>query len=102
MTKHHTHSSNLLFLLAAAPMGMGCIIVADDGDDTTGADTGTNQTTGGQTSDGTAGTDTGSATGDGTGTAGATETGATETGVADSTATAGDSTTGGASYPVCA
>jgi hypothetical protein len=101
MTKHHMHSSNLLFLLAAAPMGMGCIIVTDDGDDTTGADTGNNQTTGNQTSDGTVGPDTGSATGDGTGTAGTMETGAPETGVVDSTATEGEDTTGGGAN-VCA
>lgn len=104
MTMHPTHTNNLLFLLAAAPMGLGCIIVSDDGDDTTGADTETNQTTGEQTSGATAGTDTTPATGDGTGTGGTdTEpTGGTETGVADSTATGADETTAGGGSPLCA
>jgi hypothetical protein len=99
MTTHHTHTNNLLFLLAAAPMGMGCIIVTDDGDDATGAGTSTNQTTGSQTSDGTA-TDTGMATGQATGTSDPTE--GSDTAVVDSTATEGEDTTGGSGSNVCA
>lgn len=58
MNTANTTTNNLLFLLAAAPLGMGCIIVTDDGDDTTGADTG-NQETGNQTTSATStGTDT--------------------------------------------
>ena len=99
MTTTHTKSNNLLFLLAAAPMGMGCIIVADDTDETTAADTG-NQTSGQTTealtetsSNPPPGTDEGPTTGTGsfdesTGTG---STGADVTGP-DST---GDETTGG-------
>lgn len=96
-TTHSNHHSNLLFLLAAAPMGMGCIIVADDGDDTTGADTG-------QTSGATTGADTGTAdstpvTGEGSGSGGSGD----STSRGDSTgadSTGADSTGGGAG--VCA
>lgn len=95
-TTHSNHHSNLLFLLAAAPMGMGCIIVADDGNDTTGAETG-------QTSGGTAGTDTGTdstpVTGEGSGSGGSGDsTSRGESTGADSTGA--DSTGGGAG--VCA
>lgn len=96
MTTIHssTHNTNLLLLLAAAPIGIGCVIVTDDGDDTTGADTGTPQTT--------SATDTGGSTegtpvtSDGTGSSGGSSSessGADSTGVADSTGA--DSTAGG-------
>ena len=90
----HTHSQNLMFLLAASPMGMGCIIVADDDGDTTGADTA--NVTSGQTTE--AATDTGTPV---------TDEGTTSTGSVDSTSrgesTDGDSTaTGGGNAQECA
>ena len=98
-TSHSTTTHNLMFLLAAAPMGMACVIVTDDTEDTTGADTG-NATTGGQTTEAdTAGTDTNPVTGEGTGSSGDTTRGET-TAVADSTgadSTGADSTGGGSS-----
>lgn len=45
MTTTHSTTNDLLFLLAAAPLGLGCIIVSDDTDDTAG-ETATPQTTG--------------------------------------------------------
>jgi hypothetical protein len=82
----HTHSHNLMFLLAASPMGMGCVIVADDGDDTTGADTA--NVTSGQTTE--AATDTGTpVTDEGTTSGGADSTSRGESTDADSTATGG-------------
>ncbi len=83
-------TNNLLFLLAAAPLGLGCIIVSDDTGETTVGGT-SNPTTGTPTSGDTAGTDTNVATEGGTGGSG----GATDgsTGVADSTGSV-DSTGG--------
>ncbi|MCX4245257.1 hypothetical protein [Paraliomyxa miuraensis] len=48
MSTNDTTTQNLLFLLAAAPLGLGCVIVTDDGDDTQAGTTGS-QTTGSQT-----------------------------------------------------
>lgn len=96
MTTIHpsSHNTNLLLLLAAAPIGIGCVIVTDDGDDTTGADTGTPQTTSATDTGGS--TDGTPVTSDGTGSSGGSSSessGADSTGVADSTGA--DSTGGG-------
>lgn len=99
MSIQDSTTNNLLFLLAAAPLGLGCIIVSDDTGDTTGADTGNPPTTGNATTEATMGTDTTPpVTGDDTGTSsGGSEspestggsTGADSTG-ADSTGGSGD------------
>jgi hypothetical protein len=69
MSIQDSTTNNLLFLLAAAPLGLGCIIVSDDTSDTTGADTGNPPTTGNTTTEATMGTDTTPpVTSDGTGT----------------------------------
>lgn len=85
-------TANLLFLLAAAPLGMGCIIVSDDGTtSTTAADTGT-ATSGEQTTSATTTSASATASGTGEGSGGSGDT-AGSTGVADSTGNA-DSTGG--------
>lgn len=61
MTTTHSTTNDLLFLLAAAPLGLGCIIVSDDTDDTAGETATpqtTGQTTGADTSDPATGTGT--------------------------------------------
>lgn len=100
MSTNDTTTQNLLFLLAAAPLGLGCIIVTDDGNDT---EAGTSSPTTGGPTTGATGTDTtpgtGEGTGEGDGTGGSTaaegSTGADSTGGADST-------TGGVSGSACA
>jgi len=96
----NTNTQNLMFLLVAAPMGIGCVIVTDDTDDTTGVDTG-NVTTGQTTEADTAGTDT-PVTGEGTATddsADSTSRGEESTAGTDSTGV--DSTTGGGGAADC-
>jgi hypothetical protein len=104
MTIDQTTTNNLLFLLAAAPLGMGCIIVTDDVDDTTGADTGNSGTTAGSaTTDASTGPEPTSASGEGTGGSsggtGGTDGTGSSSGAVDSTGNS-DSTGGGAQ--VCA
>jgi hypothetical protein len=93
-TTHSTTTHNLMFLLAAAPMGMACIIVSDD-TDTTAVDTG-NVTTGQTTEADTASTanpDTGELTGSG---------GSMEGSTTRGESSGADSTTGGGNAEACA
>lgn len=99
MTTTHSTTHDLLFLLAAAPLGLGCIIVSDDTDDTAG-DTAnpqtSGQTTGSDTSEPATGTDTappvtsddtGSSGGSGSSSGGVDSTGADSTGATADTCT---------------
>jgi hypothetical protein len=99
MTTTHTTTNNLMFLLAAAPLGMGCIIVTDDGDDTV-AETG-NQTSNGDTTpaDTGTGTDTTPVTSSGSG-SGSEGPGDSTQGEESSTASV-DSTSGGGEVGNC-
>jgi hypothetical protein len=102
-TTNTTTTHDLLFLLAAAPLGLGCIIVTDDTDDTA-ADTG-NQTSTGSTSVADTGTDstpvTDEGTGTGTGTGGTADSGESTRGESSSGGV-DDSTTGGGAAGNCA
>lgn len=104
MTSTNTTTNNLLFLLAAAPLGMGCIIVTDDTDDTA-AETGNQTSTGGSTAADT-GTDSTPATGDdsgtGTGGTGGTADSGESTRGESSSGAVDDSTTGGGAVGSCA
>ncbi len=101
MDTKDTRVQNLLFLLSAAPLGMGCIITGGDDSATTDPATTTATATG---------TDTGSATGSATDTpmtSGATDpqtttaTGADTTAGADETTAGADTTSGVESPPAC-
>lgn len=92
MSTDITSTNNLLFLLAAAPLGLGCIIVSDDeGTATTVADTGA-ATSGTSTTDA-SGTDTTPPATSGGSSGGSTAGSEGSTGSADSTGA--DSTGGG-------
>jgi hypothetical protein len=82
-----------LLLLAATPIGLGCIIVSDDTADTTGVETG-NLTSGQTTTSGGTGTDTTPVTSDGTGTSGSSSE-SSESGSSGADSTGADSTGGG-------
>ena len=82
----HTQSHNLMFLLAASPMGMACIIVSDDEGDTTAADTA--NVTDGQTTEAATG-ETDTPVTEGTSSEGADSTSRGESTEGDSTATGG-------------
>lgn len=103
MTTTNTTTHNLMFLLAAAPLGMGCIIVTDDTDDTV-ADTGNQTSNGDTTTAADTGTDstpvTGEGTGTDTGTGGTADSGESTRGESSSGGV-DDSTTGGGAAGNC-